>query len=116
MDERKKIKVIFVPKNINDYTFTKNFDGKILVSYNVPERGSIFKNIDSTLSMFNSFPEIWTIIPSISIFVTGDLVFYTTTMGRDGHSGWWCAWCNLKRTQWARNPSLPGRHLTLDNL
>lgn len=38
----------------------------------------------------------------IRIFVTGDLAFYATVLGKINMSGFWCTWCNLRVAEWEK--------------
>ena len=37
---------------------------------------------------------------NMRIFVSGDLKFYASILGRDNMSSYWCMWCTLGKNQW----------------
>ena len=49
----------------------------------------------------------WTAIPSFDILVTGDLSFYATATGCDGHSHCRCVYCDSTYTQWNDDSNKP---------
>lgn len=54
---------------------------------------------------------LWTIIPQFRTFICGDLAYYFTVMGRDGHSTCKCPYCTLTITEWKPRPMSPNPNL-----
>ncbi len=44
-------------------------------------------------------------IPSFSIFIIGDLIFYADVLGMPNSCSYWCPFCLLSRPQWQIPPS-----------
>ena len=53
----------------------------------------------------------WTVILDFNFLVTGDLSFFATTTGQDGHSHCRCVYCDLTRTQWSNSTHQQGNSL-----
>jgi hypothetical protein len=56
--------------------------------------------------------KIWKIIENFTYFVTGDLAFYATILGRDGTAPSRCPWCDLSSKQWKADHTKEGNILT----
>ena len=57
---------------------------------------------------------LWTIIPQFRTFICGDLAYYFTVMGRDGHSTCKCPYCTLTITEWKNTTNVtPSQPMTL---
>ena len=63
-------------------------------------------------SYMDHCPKIYCIIPHLRIVVAGDLSFYMTATGRDGHSHVCCPYCNLSNSLWT-NRIVKGTPMTL---
>ena len=48
-----------------------------------------------------------------SAFVTGDLAFYTTVLGKPNMSPCWCTWCMLSKVQWSASDHVAGAEWTI---
>ena len=55
------------------------------------------------------------IIPRFKVVISGDLSFYTTATGRDGHSHARCPYCDLSANKWSENTCIP-TPMTLERL
>ena len=60
--------------------------------------------------------EIWTFIPRLKIVIAGDLSFFATSTGRDGHSSCRCIYCDSSYTQWNDECSITPTIMTLPRL
>ena len=58
----------------------------------------------------------WTVISSFNFLVTGDLSFFATATGRDGHSHCRCVYCDSTKNQWSEANHRQGNILTLSLL
>jgi hypothetical protein len=52
----------------------------------------------------------------IQVFVTGDLAFYATVLGKEGMDKAHCIWCKLKRSEWQTPQHAPGVKWNLEEL
>lgn len=52
----------------------------------------------------------------IRVFITGDLAFYATVLGKEGMDKAHCIWCKLKRAEWQTHGHEPGIKWTLQEL
>jgi hypothetical protein len=52
----------------------------------------------------------------ISVFITGDLAFYATVVGKEGMDKAHCHWCKLPSAQWQTHGHAPGSKWTLEEL
>ena len=59
---------------------------------------------------------IWTIVQNFTYFITGDLAFYATILGRDGTSASRCPWCDLTAKEWKGDNPREGLPLTYQRL
>ena len=60
--------------------------------------------------------EIWTFIPRLKIVIAGDLSFFATSTGRDGHSSCRCIYCDSSYTQWNDECSITPTIMTLPRI
>lgn len=63
----------------------------------------------------SDYTEIFTVIPQFKVVIAGDLSFYATATGRDGHSHVRCTYCDLTIASWT-NKTVPGTTMTLPML
>jgi hypothetical protein len=52
----------------------------------------------------------------IHVFVTGNLAFYATVLGKEGMDKAYCTWCKLKCSEWQTCPHAPGMKWNLEEL
>ena len=50
----------------------------------------------------------------VSVFVTGDLAFYATVLGKEGSSPSWCYLCNLSAAEWKEDRAAQGMAWTVE--
>ena len=55
----------------------------------------------------------WTVISSFNILITGDLSFFATSTGHDGHSHCRCVYCDSTQSEWSEVDHPPGNIITL---
>ena len=53
---------------------------------------------------------------SVRVFMTGDLAFYSTILGKEHVSGTWCPYCDLPHSNWQDYGHRAGKMWTLDEL
>ena len=56
------------------------------------------------------------LIESITIFVTGDLVFLEMILGREGVSGHWCHICMILKRGWSEEGHSKGEQWSVQNI
>ncbi len=49
------------------------------------------------------FDEYFIALP-INVYITGDLAFYATVLGKENMGGIWCPWCMLSKQEWSADP------------
>ena len=59
---------------------------------------------------------IWDVIPQFTPFICGDLAFFFTILGRDGHSTCKCPYCTLTNSEWKSVNVSDGEKITLQLL
>jgi len=52
----------------------------------------------------------------INVFITGDLAFMSTLLGKENMSTAWCPWCMLSKAQWGQRNHEPGEIWTIDRI
>jgi hypothetical protein len=52
----------------------------------------------------------------IYVFITGDLAFMSTLLGKENMSTAWCPWCMLSKVQWGQRNHEPGELWTIDRI
>lgn len=52
----------------------------------------------------------------INVFITGDLAFMSTLLGKENMSTVWCPWCMLSKVQWGQRNHEPGKLWTIDRI
>ena len=60
--------------------------------------------------------QVWTVIQSFKVVVAGDLSFFATSTGRDGHSHVRCVYCDSSSQSWNDNTSPAPNKMTLSKL
>jgi hypothetical protein len=57
---------------------------------------------------------LWT--ATVRVFLTGDLAFYSTILGKENMSGAWCAYCWLAHADWQALEHTDGQAWTIESL
>ena len=73
--------------------------------------------VPSTINLERSPPiQLWTVIQCFKVVIAGDLSFFATSTGRDGHSSVRCVYCDSSSSEW--NVTLPpsANKMTLSKL
>jgi hypothetical protein len=52
----------------------------------------------------------------VAVFLTGDLAFLSTVLGKENMSTAWCPWCILSKSQWSASGHQPGELWTIDKI
>ncbi len=86
--------------------------GKVLIIHQ--HTSSISYGDDSPIADA-SFDENLIALP-INVFITGDLAFLSTLLGKENMSTAWCPWCMLSKTQWSVKDHDRGELWTLDKI
>jgi hypothetical protein len=89
----------------------KNF-GKVL---SICRRTHAFNCLDDSPILNGSFDEHFISLP-ITVFITGDLAFLSTLLGKEIMSTAWCPWCVLSKVQWSVANHQPGELWTIDKI
>jgi hypothetical protein len=51
-----------------------------------------------------------------NVFITGDLAFFATILGKEHMGGIWCPWCMLSKQQWSLESHDIGEEWTIERL
>ena len=86
--------------------------GKVLI---IHRRTSSISYGDDSPIADASFDENLIALP-INVFITGDLAFLSTLLGKENMSTAWCPWCMLSKTQWSVKDHDRGELWTLDKI
>ena len=106
------IKCVFLPKiatNLQTYVA----DNTVFLKWN---EGSVVQKRTLDGLAVEGTHKIWKIIENCTYFVTGDLAFYATILGRDGTAPSRCPWCDLSSKEWKADPAKEGNLLTYEKL
>jgi hypothetical protein len=108
------IKCVFLPKTATNLHTTNTIaDNSVYLTWN---EGSVLKRKKLDGLAVEGVKKIWNIIENFTYFVTRDLAFYATILGRDGTAPSRCPWCDLSSKQWKADPTREGNILTYHNL
>ena len=76
----------------------KDLTGKFIVISRAD--GAFTIHDESPLVAGQVFDELIITFP-VSVFITGDLAFYSIILGKENMGGIWCTWCMLSKQQWS---------------
>ena len=85
------IKCILVPTEAKAL-LTKVVDSKLHLQYSLHSR---VESIDLKMTPPDIPSVVWVIVKSFKVVIAGDLSFFATAMGRDGHSNCRCPYCDI---------------------
>ena len=115
----------FLPSNAENITTTIVGNNAFKLNYSIPSSLSIGTDNIVTTIVKTHHPidmrqdpnvHIWTVIPRIKIVIAGDLSFFATSTGRDGHSSCRCVYCDSSYNQWNDPSSISPTIMTLSRL
>ena len=109
--DKKKVKCSFIPLDATELRTSINDDGAIHVIYSL-NGNDVDINLDIHHYNKNIPIEIITVIPMFKVVVAGDLSYFATCTGRDGHSHCRCPYCDASASEW-NNPFLKPNVMTL---
>ena len=112
------IKCKFVPSNSKGIVAVVDTSDNICLSYELHD-DKVFINIPvSTRTLNPNHDKIhcWTVIQCFKVVIAGDLSFFATSTGRDGHSHCRCVYCDSSYQAWNDNNSHPPTTMTLSHL
>ena len=94
----------------------KNTFGPSLNSHlkQIRDAGCVSITEDRTIQ-FGRVEEATKTIP-IELFMAGDILFYSTALGKEGFSTWWCSLCRLFKPDWQEAGHRCGKPWTLYSL
>ena len=99
------VKCIFLPLTATNLRTVKN-DISYYIKYDINERNEQMKvDIDGEYQL--SQIEIKKVLPSMKIVIAGDLAYFATCTGRDGHSHCRCPYCDLTKSSWSNSYVTP---------
>jgi len=55
-------------------------------------------------------------IATITVFFAADILLYFIVLGHEGDAGWWCAYCDLMKTDWQAQGHRRGQEWTMEKL
>jgi hypothetical protein len=55
-------------------------------------------------------------ITNVELWMAGDLLWYSTALGKEGYAGWWCPYCTLFKSNWQSKDHEVGENWTVDKL
>jgi hypothetical protein len=44
--------------------------------------------------------DVFLLTVPVTLWMSGDLLWYATALGKEGYAGWWCSYCQLFKTDW----------------
>jgi hypothetical protein len=44
--------------------------------------------------------DVFILTAPVTLWMSGDLLWYATALGKEGYAGWWCSYCQLFKTDW----------------
>jgi hypothetical protein len=44
--------------------------------------------------------DVFLLTAPVTLWMSGDLLWYATALGKEGCTGWWCSYCQLFKTDW----------------
>ena len=108
----------FLPSQSENINTTFTDDNKLSLSYfNDNDRCTITLDLPEDTDLEPSHPvQIWTVIQSFKVVIAGDLSFFATCTGRDGHSHCRCVYCDSSYNMWNDKSSPPPVKMTLSRL
>ena len=105
--DQDEIKCVLVPTNARGLrTRTVNQNLHLVFDTNAKEQSINLKLKPSTKTT------VWIVIESFKVVIAGDLSFFATAMGRDGHSHCRCPYCDMTPSTWS-DSAVKGNPLTL---
>ena len=108
--DKKKVQCELIPKDASNINIQSQGDGTYL---NYTDNNKSYKvRVSEKLSKHTSYQ---TVIHNFKIVVCGDLSFYATVTGRDGHLHVRCPYCDLTTNEWTDYPDT-GNIMTLAKL
>ena len=117
----KHITCKFLPHDASDIIATIAGTSAIKLSYSLPSSpdaivSSLVETNEPIYLATNHQIQIWTVIHRIKIVIAGDLSFFATSTGRDGHSHCRCVYCDGSYQSWNDPSSPPSSVMTLPRL
>ena len=113
-NENNDVKCIFIPKDAK-FIRTISKENHFCLEYTYENTIHVHKlNIIAIGAAV-----LWTVIPHFKMVVAGDLSFFATSTGRDGHSHCRCTYCPLTASEWSNphhTPTPDENLLTLSQL
>ena len=107
------VKCIFVPMNAKELRTVK-IGNSIYIEYHI--NGNIDKRkVDIEGEYLETETEIKMVLSSMKVVIAGDLAYFATCTGRDGHSHCRCPYCDLTPSSWSNSYVTPNP-LTLNLL
>ena len=88
-------------------------DGQLYLCYS---NGGKNVSIDMKCKSESTDLPVWVVIPMFRVVIAGDLSFFATSSGRDGHSHVRCPYCDLTSSSWQPNNHSTGIPMTLELL
>jgi hypothetical protein len=91
-----------------------------IISYDIDENGKLVSDGALAVHKKSIFlptdgdgPSFYALNVPIRMFITGDLAFYATMVGKEGMDKAHCHWCKLPSSQWQTPGHAPGTKWTL---
>jgi hypothetical protein len=53
---------------------------------------------------------------NVELWMSGDLLWYSTALGKEGYAGWWCPYCTAFKTNWQSKDHEVGEKWTVEKL
>ena len=109
----------FLPANASNISYSITDKNRIRLHYTTPESTILHFELKTSASINSErIPpiHIWTVIQSFKVVIAGDLSFFATSTGRDGHSHVRCTYCDLSSSDWNNGTSTSPNKMTLARL
>ena len=84
---------------MNDEMKTLKSIGSVSYFREAFEGGELYAALGSSTAKRKA-EDIWLGSANLQLFMSGDLLWIHTALGKEGYSGWWCPYCQMFKPDW----------------